>query len=280
MDCIRGDTTPEPGRPDGHRPGGLPAATGARGRSSGEQVAVPVEVRRAAQWSVQYLVPAAAAQRLVSPTGLEVTGPFPGRALMALAACRYDDTDLGPYHEVAVSFVVRRARQPSRGHRGPAPSGAGHRGHRCLHPPAPGGPGVQLRRRPGHLGVPQVGDLDRDRRARPGAAGAGTGTSVRLVDGGIHVLTLSVSAGGRLRLPAQAPPTYSFADGVLRLHHVDHLGGGDRRPGRRSDPGPRRPPDGRRAALARPASPCPVLLLTAQMRASFDAAEVVTPRGR
>ena len=41
------------------------------------------------------------------PTGLEVTGPLPGRALVALAACRYDDTDLDPYHEVAVSFVVR-----------------------------------------------------------------------------------------------------------------------------------------------------------------------------
>ena len=79
----------------------------------GRAVAVPVEVRRAAQWSVHYLVPAAAAQRLVAPTGLEVTGPFPGRALMALAACRYDDTDLGPYHEVAVSFVVRRHDSPT-----------------------------------------------------------------------------------------------------------------------------------------------------------------------
>src|SRR3984957_21298123 len=73
----------------------------------GRTVRLPVEVRRAAQWGVQYLVPAAAAQRLVAPTGLEVTGPVPGRALVALAVCRYDDTDLDPYHEVAVSFVVR-----------------------------------------------------------------------------------------------------------------------------------------------------------------------------
>ena len=43
----------------------------------------------------------------MDPTGLEVTGPVPRRALMALAVCRYDDTDLDPYHEVAVSFVVR-----------------------------------------------------------------------------------------------------------------------------------------------------------------------------
>ena len=35
----------------------------------GRTIALPVEVRRAAQWGVQYLVPAAAAQRLVDPTG-------------------------------------------------------------------------------------------------------------------------------------------------------------------------------------------------------------------
>ena len=39
---------------------------------------------------------------------------------------------------------------------------------------------------------------------------------MRLVDDGVHVLTLTVAAGGRLRLPSQAPPSYSFADGVLR----------------------------------------------------------------
>ena len=52
--------------------------------------------------------------------------------------------------------------------------------------------------------------------AAPGGRGPGTGTTVRLVDDGAHVLTLTVAAGGRLRLPSQAPPSYSFADGVLR----------------------------------------------------------------
>ena len=64
----------------------------------GRRVGLPVEVRRAAQWGVQYLVPAAAAQRIVDPTGLEVTGPLPGRALLALAVCRYDD---GRGHPIA-----------------------------------------------------------------------------------------------------------------------------------------------------------------------------------
>ena len=51
----------------------------------GRTVSLPVEVRRAAQWGVQYLVSADAAQRLVAPTGLEVAGPVPGRALVALS---------------------------------------------------------------------------------------------------------------------------------------------------------------------------------------------------
>src|SRR5665213_2573832 len=87
-----------------------PDATPDRGpwQVLGRTVGLPVEVRRAAQWGVQYLVPAAAAQRIVDLTGLEVAGPLPGRALVALAVCRYDDTDLDAYHEVAVSFVVRR----------------------------------------------------------------------------------------------------------------------------------------------------------------------------
>jgi hypothetical protein len=50
----------------------------------------------------------------------------------------------------------------------------------------------------------------------PGRPRAGSGTTVRLVDDGVHVLTLTVTAGGRLRLPAQSPPSYAFADGVLR----------------------------------------------------------------
>jgi hypothetical protein len=50
----------------------------------------------------------------------------------------------------------------------------------------------------------------------PTGSKAGTGTTVRLVDDGTHVLTLTVAAGGPLHLPSQAPPSYSFADGVLR----------------------------------------------------------------
>jgi hypothetical protein len=191
----------------------------------GRTISLPVEVRRAAQWGVQYLVPAKAAQRIVDPTGLEVTGPVPGRALVALAVCRYDDTDLDPYHEVAVSFVVRH-------HDAPPLGSAVQRTREFFS----GAIGAYIHRLPvdqeftcaagrGIWGFPKwVTTIDIDERSGSSSSGSsgssgsgsGSGTTVRLVDDGVHVLTLTVAAGGRLHLPAQAPPSYSFADGVLR----------------------------------------------------------------
>ena len=84
-----------------------------------------------------------------------------------------------------------------------------------------------------------VTTIDIDEPAGAGPAAAGTGTTVRLVDDGVHVLTLTVAAGGRLHLPAQAPPSYSFADGVLRRTRVDHVVGGDHRPVGRGHAGAR-----------------------------------------
>ena len=182
----------------------------------GRTVRLPVEVRRAAQWGVQYLVPAAAAQRIVGPTGLEVTGPVPGRAMVALAACRYDDTDLDPYHEVAVSFVVRPHDAP--------PGASGLQKAREF---ATGAVGVYIHRLPVDQeftcaagrdiwGFPKwVTAIDIDEPADRSRV-PGTGTTVRLVDDGVHVLSLTIASGGRLHLPSNAPPSYSFRDGVLR----------------------------------------------------------------
>jgi hypothetical protein len=181
----------------------------------GRRISLPVEVRRAGQWSVQYLVPAAAAQRIVAPTGLQVTGPVPGRALVALAVCRYDDTDLDAYHEVAVSFVVRPHDAPD--------ASAAHKVREF----ATGNIGAYIHRLPVDReftcaagrdvwGFPKwVTSITID-EAPPGRPRSGSGTTVRLVDDGSHVLTLTVASGGRLRLPSHAPPSYSFADGVLR----------------------------------------------------------------
>ncbi len=201
-----------PGHPDGGDQSAGPRAWTVLGR----EVVLPVEVRRAAQWGVQYLVPAAAAQRLVGPTGLEVTGPVPGRALLALAVCRYDDTDLDPYHELAVGFVVRAHDAP------PRPTAA-----QRVREFTTGAVGVYIHRLPVDQeftcaagrdiwGFPKwVTSITIDEPDPNGARG-GTGTTVRLVDDGLHVLTLTVAAGGPIHLPAQAPPSYSFRDGILR----------------------------------------------------------------
>jgi hypothetical protein len=182
----------------------------------GRRVSVPVEVRRAAQWSVQYLVGRAAAQRLVEPTGLTVTSPLPGKALVALAVCRYDDTDLDAYHEVAVSFVVRPH---------DAPPGAS--GLERLREFGTGDLGVYIHQLPVDQeftcaagrdiwGFPKwLATVDIDESSGRNRAHR-SGTAMRLVDGGRHVLSLTMAGGGRLKLPSNAPPTYSFREGVLR----------------------------------------------------------------
>jgi hypothetical protein len=182
-------------------------------------VSVPVEVRRAAQWSVQYLVERAAAQRLVDPTGLTVTSPVPGKALVALAVCRYDDTDLDPYHEVAVSFVVR-----------PHDARPGASGLQPVREFGTGDLGVYIHQLPVDQeftcaagrdiwGFPKwlaTIDIDESSGRRGANRAQRSGTAVRLVDGDRHVLSLTMAGGGRLKLPSNAPPTYSFREGVLR----------------------------------------------------------------
>ena len=108
-----------------------------------------------------------------TPTGLEVTGPLPGRALVALAVCRYDDTDLDSYHEVAVSFVVRphdapRTRPPVDRLREFASGAIGAYIHRL-----PVDQEFTCAAGPGHLGIPEVDHHHRHRRARAGRHAAG-----------------------------------------------------------------------------------------------------------
>ncbi|HEY7438480.1 MAG TPA: acetoacetate decarboxylase family protein [Acidimicrobiia bacterium] len=73
----------------------------------GEPITFPVEVRDARSWFASFLVPFDAMSRLVGPTGLEPATGLGGRAMLSLAFVRYIDSDLGPYHEVAVAPLVR-----------------------------------------------------------------------------------------------------------------------------------------------------------------------------
>lgn len=72
----------------------------------GQLVTMPVEVRSASMAGAQWFVDADAAQALVEPTGLQVTRNRKGRAVVSLTTIAYADNDLGPYHEIAVAFVV------------------------------------------------------------------------------------------------------------------------------------------------------------------------------
>ena len=72
----------------------------------GREVRLPVEVRDATAAVAYYLVSAAAAQRLVAPSGLRVAQVLPGRTLCSIGAMDYKDGDLGRYHEIAVTFFV------------------------------------------------------------------------------------------------------------------------------------------------------------------------------
>jgi hypothetical protein len=70
-------------------------------------VRLPVEVRDASAAVAYYLVPTAAAQRLIAHSGLRVAHVLPGRTLCTIGAMNYKDGDLGRYLEIAETFFVR-----------------------------------------------------------------------------------------------------------------------------------------------------------------------------
>lgn len=72
----------------------------------GREVTIPVQVRSARSWFASFAVPAAVAQRIVAPAGLEPARMPGGRSMLSLAFVRYIDGDLDPYNEVAVAFLV------------------------------------------------------------------------------------------------------------------------------------------------------------------------------
>ncbi|MCZ9328364.1 acetoacetate decarboxylase family protein [Nocardia farcinica] len=73
----------------------------------GREIRMPVRIRTAHAFMASYLVPVAAAQRLIDYSGLRVLGLPGGRAMCTLVFVEYVDGDLGPYHEFGVSFMVR-----------------------------------------------------------------------------------------------------------------------------------------------------------------------------
>src|SRR2546425_365633 len=174
----------------------------------GREVTMPVVVRDAASAAATYLIPSAAARRLLPGPELEVVELLPGRALFSIAAIDYCDNDLGDYNEVSLALFVHR------------------RGERAGVPYL--GPALDFMR---NRVATYIWKLPVDQRftcaAGHGIWGfpksveqiafedVGGRRGCRLVMDGRHVLTFSVSRGGRRALPDVRMTTYTYVDGVL-----------------------------------------------------------------
>lgn len=91
------------------------AAAGRTYEIQGRTVSFPVQVRDASAAIAAFVVPSAAAARLVGDA-FEIVDFLPGRTLFMLGCIDYKDNDLGDYNEVAMNFFVR-----ARGERGGIP---------------------------------------------------------------------------------------------------------------------------------------------------------------
>ena len=173
----------------------------------GREVRMPCMVRDASSGSATFLVDARRAQALLPGDAFRVAEPWPGKALLSLAAIDYRDNDLGDYNEVSIALVVREPGAP----RGVPYLGAALdvlRGRlRTFIHWLPVDQSFTRDAGEGIWGFPktveQIDFRTEERRA-----------SCRLVAGGRHVLTLSLHRGGTRRLPDTEMVTYTILDGA------------------------------------------------------------------
>src|SRR5207247_8254081 len=184
------------------------ATTGRRWVFEGRQVTLPVVVRDATSAAATYLVPSAAARRLLPGPELDVVELLPGRALFSIAAIDYRDNDLGDYNEVSLAlFVRRRGERASVPYFGAALDLVRNRVATWIWK-LPVDQRFTCAAGRGIWGFPksvaQIEFEDVDGRRR-----------CRLVMDGRHVLTFSVSRGGGRPPPGAAMAAHTHIDGVL-----------------------------------------------------------------
>jgi hypothetical protein len=173
----------------------------------GRPVALPVEVRDATALSAMFLVPTAAARRLLPHAHLHPLEIWPGRAILVLAAVEYRDNDLGTYNEFAVNLFV---------HHGPRSLRAGF--------------GLWQAFRARTLGVyihwlPVTTSFSRDAGrdiwgfpktiAEITFRDVGGQRQCVVTESGVQVLTFSVRTGGGRRMPEMPQNAYAVRDGGL-----------------------------------------------------------------
>jgi hypothetical protein len=174
----------------------------------GHDISIPVEVRDAGAHMASFFVPAAAAQDLIASSGLDVAEPIPDRAVCTIAFLRYLDSDLGPYYELAVAFLVR--------HKGMEPASAFTKSAEV----ARGFLGAFIHQLP----VNQTFTLEAGREiwgfpkflADIDIRQTGAANLCSLHHDGDFVLSLAVRPGVRMPARASSVDAYSSADGVLR----------------------------------------------------------------
>jgi hypothetical protein len=174
----------------------------------GQEVTIPVEVRDASAHMASFLVPAASAQDLIAYSGLQVAEPLPGRAVCTLAFMRYLDSDLGPYHELAVAFLVRhKGMEPASTFTKSAEVARGFLGA-FIHQ-LPVNQEFTLEAGRGIWGFPKfLANIDLD------VAGAVKRCTLR--HDGDFVLSLAIRPGVPMPARGSSVDAYSCADGVLR----------------------------------------------------------------
>jgi hypothetical protein len=84
---------------------------------AGTVLTMPVRIRKADLHTAMFSVEAAAAQRLIDYSGLQVCEHRPGRAVVNLMLVCYLDGDLGQYHEFGTCVMVNPPGSNARGWR-------------------------------------------------------------------------------------------------------------------------------------------------------------------
>ncbi len=77
-------------------------------RIDGQEVELPVMVRKARNAFATFLVDSKAAQAWIADSGFEIVELWPGKAIMQVIGVEYIDNDLGDYHEAGFSLYVRQ----------------------------------------------------------------------------------------------------------------------------------------------------------------------------
>jgi hypothetical protein len=211
----------------GHEAEGTPSYT-----IQGRAVRLPVRVRDASSGTATYLVPSAAARRLLPGDVLDVVEILPGRALLSVGAIDYRDNDLGDYDEIAITFFVReRSARPRVPYLGPLADLARQRIATWIHR-LPVNQGFTREAGCRIWGFPKT--LDEIEIERPPGRFLCT-----WVKDGRHVFTFSVPRAGTRSLPETALTTYTFIEGVAHRTRFTsaaegagvHLGGAELRLG-------------------------------------------------